>query len=513
MSFSLIGIIWVQMYWINNGIQVKEAQFDQLVNDALNDVVIGLEDNESVNFIHDQIANTTSEVIIQKDSFSTETKSIKKWVSQHFEIESDSEGDAFNYSMTTDNNGDGVKMKITINGDEQIIDINNKIETLEEIMDSTALIFSGTKEKLFGNRFGNVIIKMVNEFKDIENPIKHLLKDLAIEPIIKNKLADNGISAPFTYAIINDDAIVGAFSSENFEISDRNYTVSLFKHNLFGNSAQLALNFSGKNQYILKKMWLMVACSIIFTLIILLTFASTIHYMLKQKKLSEMKNDFINNMTHEFKTPISTISLAIDSITHPKVIKDDKQINHFADIIRKENLRMNKQVESVLTTALGDKDELEFDQNKINLNELIQKIPSRMKLQLDAYNATLNLNLTTEKLVLLADEMHLQNAICNLIDNAIKYNKNNPEITIDTNLVNGVCEIKITDNGIGMSSETQKKVFEKFYRVEKGNIHTTKGFGIGLSYVKTIVEAHKGSISLKSNLNKGTVITINMPTA
>jgi len=511
MSFSLIGIIWVQTYWINNGIKVKEVQFDQLVNHALNDVVIGFEDSESVNFIHDQIGNTTSEVIIQKDSSSKGSKSIKKWVSKHFEMESDSEGDAFNYSMTTDDHGDGIEMKISINGDEQIIDIKQKVETLEEIIDSTVLVFSEAKEKVFGNRFGNVIIKMVKEFNDIENPIEHLLKDLAIETIIKNKLKDNGITAPFTYAIINDDVILETFSSDNFQLSSANYKVSLFKHNLFGNSAQLALNFSGKNQYILKSMWIMVACSILFTLIILLTFASTIHYMLKQKKLSEMKNDFINNMTHEFKTPISTISLAIDSITHPKIIKDEQQINHFAAIIRKENLRMNKQVESVLTTALGEKNELEFDLSKIELNVAMEKIPSRMKLQLEAHNATLNLNLTSEKLVLLADEMHLQNAICNLIDNAIKYNKNNPIITIDTYLINGFCEIKITDNGIGMSSETQKKVFEKFYRVEKGNIHTTKGFGIGLSYVKTIVEAHKGSIALKSNLNKGTIITINIP--
>ncbi|MDG1476349.1 MAG: HAMP domain-containing sensor histidine kinase, partial [Vicingaceae bacterium] len=321
----------------------------------------------------------------------------------------------------------------------------------------------------------------------------------------------NGITAPFTYAVINDEKVIEAFSSEGFKLSDDNYTVSLFKHNLFDNSAQLALNFPGKNQYILKSMWLMVACSVIFTLIILLTFASTIHYMLKQKKLSEMKNDFINNMTHEFKTPISTISLAVDSITHPKVIKDEAQINHFADVIRKENLRMNKQVESVLTTALGEKNELDFDQTKIDLNSIIQNIPGRMRLQLEAHNATLNLNLSEQKLILLADEMHLQNAICNLIDNAIKYNNNSPVINIDTNLVNGFCEIKISDNGIGMNNEAQKKVFEKFYRVEKGNIHTTKGFGIGLSYVKTIVETHKGSIALKSKLDQGTIITINIP--
>ena len=510
MSFSLIGIIWVQIYWINNGIQVKEAQFDQLVNHALNDIVINFEDSESVNFIHNQISNVTSNVIAQKDSIRIKTKSIKKWV-QHIVIDSDSDENSFNYEMTTEEDGEGMEMKISINGNTQTIDIKENLKNLEQILDSNIIAFSGAKEKIFGDRFGNVIIKMVNEFKDIENPIEHLLKDLAIEPVIKNKLADNGITTPFKYAIINDDDIIETFSSDNFEISKENYTVNLFNHNLFENSAQLSLSFKGKNRYILKSMWLMVACSILFTLIILFTFASTIHYMLKQKKLSEMKNDFINNMTHEFKTPISTISLAIDSITHPKVIKDEKQINHFAAIIREENLRMNKQVESVLTTALGEKDELEFDQQKIDLNKLIQKIPSRMKLQLDAHNATLSLNLTTEKLMLLADEMHLQNAICNLIDNSIKYNESNPEITIDTNLVNGYCEIKISDNGIGMSNETQKKVFDKFYRVEKGNIHTAKGFGIGLSYVKTIINAHKGSIALTSKINKGTTITINIP--
>ena len=176
-----------------------------------------------------------------------------------------------------------------------------------------------------------------------------------------------------------------------------------------------------------------------------------------------------------------------------------------------ENLRMNKQVESVLNTAQGEKGELEFEKTEIDLTALIQKIPERMRLQLEAHNAQLNINHSTIPLLILGDEMHLQNAICNLIDNAIKYCSQKPEISLDTNIVNGFCEIKITDNGIGMSNETQKKVFDKFYRVEKGNIHTVKGFGIGLSYVKAIVNAHKGLIALKSKLNKGTVITINIP--
>lgn len=512
MSISLIGIIWVQMYWIHNGVTVKEAQFDQLVNDALNHVVTDIEDNESIDFVHKQLANVTSNVIVETDSLHHNSKKIKKWVKKIAKTDSNtSEGNSFNYEMTSDDSNEGMEMKISVNGNTQTIDIKNNLEKLEHLFDNDSLIVMDEHEFEFTNRFSNIVIKMAKEFKDIDKPIEHLLKSITIEPIIQSSLADNGINTPFTYAVLHNDEVIPQFSSNGFVVTRNSYKVSLFKHNLFDKSAQLALNFSGKRHYILKSMWLMVTCSILFTLIIILTFASTIHYMLKQKKLSEMKNDFINNMTHEFKTPISTISLAVDSITHPKIIDDKKQINHFADIIRKENLRMNKQVESVLTTALGDKDELEFDKVELNVNELLQNIPARMKLQLDAHKAKMNLNLSQNQLVISGDEMHLQNAICNLIDNAIKYNDNNPEITIDTNLVNGYCEIKISDNGIGMSNETQKKVFDKFYRVQKGNIHTIKGFGIGLSYVKAIVDAHKGSISLKSKLNQGTEITINLP--
>ena len=514
MSISLIGIIWVQIYWIHNGIVVKEAQFDQLVNDALNHVITDVEDKESSQFIHKHIAEATSEEIIDTSSIQNKTKKIKKWVNKFVKSNTEhSKDNSFNYEMTSDGSDEGMEMKISINGDSQVIDVQQNLEKLEKLGDflDDSLIVVGDEDMVFGNRFGNIMVKMIKEFKDIDKPIQHLLKSITIEPIIKSNLEDNGISTPFNYAVLNDDKVITQFSSDDFIISDDTYKVSLFKHNLFGNSAQLAVNFKGKKHYVLKAMWLMVTSSIVFTLIIILTFASTIHYMFKQKKLSEMKNDFINNMTHEFKTPISTISLAVDSITHPKVISDEKQINHFADIIREENKRMNLQVESVLNTALSEKEELDFNKTNLDLSTIIQEIPERMKLQLDANSANLILNQSDEKLTVLADGIHIQNAICNLIDNAIKYNESDPEIRIDTNLVNGFCEIKVTDNGIGMSNETQKKVFDKFYRVEKGNIHTIKGFGIGLSYVKAIIEAHKGLISIKSKPNKGTTITINLP--
>ncbi len=509
MSFSLIGIIWVQVYWIQNAIKVKEAQFDQLVNDALNHVVTNLDDNESIIFISDQLHDISSDIVITKDSLK-EGHNIKKWVKRFSSIDStNSEGESFNYQISADSDEEGMEMKINVNGDEKTIELKD----IEHLFSGDSSIFKAEKEIAIGKRFSNIIVKMVNEFKDIDQPIEHILKTVQLESIINTSLIDNGITTPFTYAVLHEGEIVTEFASEGFVLGQNNFNVSLFKHNLFDKSAQLSINFKGKKSYILKSMGIMLLTSILFTLIIILTFTFTVHYMVKQKKLSEMKNDFINNMTHEFKTPISTISLAVDSITHPKIIDDKTQINHFADIIRKENQRMNKQVESVLNTALGEKDEFNFDKTIVNINEIIQKIPERMKLLLEKNSTNLILTLSDTNLNILGDEMHLQNAICNLIENAIKYNNNTPKVNVESSLVNGFCEIKVTDNGIGMSSETQKKVFDKFYRVETGNIHTTKGFGIGLSYVKAIVNSHKGAIALKSKINQGTIITISIPAA
>ena len=325
MSISLIGIIWVQIYWIHNGIIVKKAQFDQLVNDALNHVITDVEDNESTHFIHKKIAEASSGVVVETDSIHHNAKKIKKWVNKIVKNNvKNSKEKSFNYEMTTDDSGEGMEMKISINGDNQVIDIQQKLENLEHLLDDDSLIVVGDDEMVFSNRFSNIMVKMVKEFKDIDKPIQHLLKSVTIEPIIKSNLEDNGITTPFTYAVLNNNKVITQFSSDDFEVLEDTYQVSLFKHNLFGNSAQLAINFKDKKHFIIKSMWLMVTSSIVFTLIIILTFATTIHYMFKQKKLSEMKNDFINNMTHEFKTPISTISLAVDSITHPKVISDKK---------------------------------------------------------------------------------------------------------------------------------------------------------------------------------------------
>jgi two-component system, OmpR family, phosphate regulon sensor histidine kinase PhoR len=253
--------------------------------------------------------------------------------------------------------------------------------------------------------------------------------------------------------------------------------------------------------------------AIIFTIIIITAFYLTVRTMLKQKKLSEIKNDFINNMTHEFKTPIATISLAVDALRNEKVVSDREKMNYFSTIIKEENRRMNRQVETILKAALLDKQEVQLLLRPMHAHDVIRDVADNFSLQLEDKKGRIELELNAENDFVEADEVHLSNLVNNLIDNAIKYSKEDqpPVIKIMTASSNRTIIITIEDNGIGMTKETAKRVFEKFYRAHTGNIHNVKGFGLGLSYVKTMVEAHGGNIKVDSILGKGSTFTIELP--
>ncbi|MFZ5976811.1 MULTISPECIES: HAMP domain-containing sensor histidine kinase [Hydrotalea] len=254
-----------------------------------------------------------------------------------------------------------------------------------------------------------------------------------------------------------------------------------------------------------------IAGAAVFMLIIIAAFFVTLRTLLNQKKLSEIKSDFINNMTHEFKTPLATISLAVDAIRNEKVQSDREKLNYFSGIIKEENKRMNKHVETILQAAITEKQELQLKKIQLHLHELIRKIVENYQLQLKEKEAKVVLQLNAKNDMLVADEVHFSNLLSNLIDNAIKYSKDNLEIKITTHSTNKYIVIMIEDNGIGMSKETMKRVFEKFYRAHTGNVHNVKGFGLGMSYVKTVIDAHKGKIRVDSTLGKGTTFTIEMP--
>jgi two-component system phosphate regulon sensor histidine kinase PhoR len=262
---------------------------------------------------------------------------------------------------------------------------------------------------------------------------------------------------------------------------------------------------------VLSEMRWMIVGAIFFTLMIITAFYITVNALLRQKKLSEIKNDFINNMTHEFKTPLATISLAVDALRNDKVAQDREKMNYFSSIIKEENKRMNKHVETILQAAVMDRQEITLNRVPLHVHDLIHEIMDNYTLQLEEKGARAELSLDAKFDFIEADQVHFRNLISNLIDNAVKYSKDNLLIKIATYNTNKAIGIRIEDNGIGMSKETVRRIFEKFYRAHTGNIHNVKGFGLGLSYVKTVVDAHDGKIKVDSILGKGSAFNLEIP--
>jgi len=256
-----------------------------------------------------------------------------------------------------------------------------------------------------------------------------------------------------------------------------------------------------------------ISISLLFTLLILSAFYLTVRTMLQQKKIGEMKNDFINNMTHEFKTPLATISLAVDAMRNDKVIQDREKLGYFSTIIKEENHRMNRQVETILKASQFESKDVELNLKAVSLHETVQQVVDNFKLQLEHAGGHITLFLRAPEYIVLADAVHLSNLLNNLIDNAIKYaRKHVPlQIQIETLVSNATIIMRIEDNGMGMSRDTLKRIFEKFYRAHTGNQHNVKGFGLGLSYVKSVTEALGGKIKADSTLGQGSVFTLELP--
>jgi two-component system, OmpR family, phosphate regulon sensor histidine kinase PhoR len=325
----------------------------------------------------------------------------------------------------------------------------------------------------------------------------------------------------FEFAVYSNSLIGDMVSSENFEaaMADTvNNASTIFQ--LAAPSGSESEGISPDENLIIivphvkkllwKQMWWMVAGAVVFTVIIIGAFFLTVRALLKQKKLSEIKSDFINNMTHEFKTPLATISLAVDALKNEKVQNDKTKMEYFSGIIKEENKRMNKQVETILQAALLDKQELQLNLKVTHAHSLIQSAINNIRLPIEEKQGELQVDLAATNDCVLVDEVHFTNVINNLLDNAVKYSKENLKIRLSTFNAGNHFKVKIEDNGIGMNKETLQRIFEKFYRAHTGNIHNVKGFGLGLSYVKTIIDAHKGKIKPESTPGKGSCFTIDL---
>lgn len=353
----------------------------------------------------------------------------------------------------------------------------------------------------------------INYYAKFEDRLsKEDLETIIYQTFDKNKFNSTieyalmGAKGELIYTSVNDSTLLK-------EIEQSSYNTQLFPDDFF--NAEFILHFLVKNetQYILKSMWAMLILSILFLIIIVSAFYYNISIIYKQKKLSLIKNDFINNMTHELKTPISTISLACEALNDKDLSRDEKNRARFINTIKEENQRLGGLVENVLQSATVEKETLNLKRELINLNVIIDKSIKNSALQVSNKNGQLDFILKAKNTLLEGDKTHLINVFSNLIDNALKYSTNIPIITISSeDVINGIV-VKIKDNGIGIAKEHQLKIFDKLYRIPTGDRHDVKGFGLGLSYVKSIVEKHNGTIKVESQLGKGSTFTIQLESA
>lgn len=335
-----------------------------------------------------------------------------------------------------------------------------------------------------------------------------------IDDVVEQSIRRSGIKTPYSYVIVNifqnPIASSGDFKNEYYSSAVQALLTvgsnSMYRETIY-------IHFNEDNNYVLRQMGWIFGASILFTIIIISAFSLTVRTLFNQKKLSEVKTDFINNMTHELKTPLATISLAIDALTNQKVIHDEEKIRYYSAMIKEENKRMNKQVEKILQAARIERQDIKLNLQDIDAHDVIRKVADNLTLQIQEHNGQLNLNLAANRHIIKADDVHFSNIVFNLLDNAIKYSDKDLRISIETAAQSGMIAIRIKDNGIGMNKETQTRIFEKFYRAHTGNLHNVKGFGLGLSYVKAIAEAHGGRVKVESAVGKGSTFTLLLPLA
>jgi two-component system, OmpR family, phosphate regulon sensor histidine kinase PhoR len=352
----------------------------------------------------------------------------------------------------------------------------------------------------------------INVYKDYKPKVDSLMLDT----ILRQELITEGITTDFVYFVTSSLSNIKA--NKNYREAQKDcdssgcfMKINLSPNNVFVTPQYLSINFPDQESYLLKTMWMMLGVSLMVILILVVAFYYTIATISKQKKLSVIKNDFISNMTHEFKTPISTISLAAEMLNDDSVTKTPEKQQRFVKMIRDENKRLSILVESILQTSILDKGEFKLKRSDLDVHEIINQAIQNTQLLIDQRQGNITKQLEATNCLINADKVHLTNIIFNLIDNAIKYTKDSPSILISTkNTLDGI-EISVKDNGIGISKENQRKIFDKFYRVPTGNVHNVKGFGLGLSYVLAVVQKHNGTINVESEIGKGSTFKIMMP--
>lgn len=518
MSISLVGLVVFQFYWIDGVIKNNKELFKRDVQEALSNVVDMLEKQEALHFAVDNfhtqfvwknhssdrpgevelIESTFQKKVVEIGEFMKDSTKQPLGLTFYFDTD-DKEASLEDVHIELKDNLKPHKKKVLVLEDSS--NVNKSEMTVEVQLRKVA-------------KKSEYLQVAMHELVSGKKPIRVRLNPRQLDSLLNISLLDRGIDIDYQFGVIDptdNEMFIKKVTHSLVDLEKTDMRVNMYPNDIIGEAGFLLINFPEQQSFLLKKIWLTLASSLVLILVIIFCFAYAIITIFRQKKISDIKNDFINNMTHEFKTPISTVSLACEALSDEEISSTAGLKERYLKIISDENKRLGLQVEKVLQMAVIERRDFDLKLEKVNLHEIIEEAMENIAIQVNKKGGTISKDLRAVKQSINADQMHLSNIVYNLLDNANKYSLEKPEISVYTKDSSKGIIINIIDKGIGMSKDAVLKVFEKFYRVPTGNIHDVKGFGLGLAYVKNMVEAHGGTIDVKSELNKGSDFKIFLP--
>lgn len=506
MSVSLIGIVAIQVYWINDSLKNKQQQFQSNVTIAL---------------------GRTSERIREKEETEAYNRYSKFYENEMFRTKTEITNYLFQQVDTTGNKSfvygtfleEGYKIPIGFSLPDTafVKKITSKRDFLSiKVVDKTNELGEGFEQQSFSDykRHTDYERRKFREILSQEKrilPVHKRIKSSELKNILKEELLKRSIKQDFKFGVY-DGGLATPIKSGYFNADpDKDYYYPLLEDENGNSKYRLYISFPDERESFFSEMMKILILSLLFISIIVIAFSASLYQLVRQKKISEIKTDFINNMTHEFKTPIATINLALDAIKNPKIINDEEKVKRYVQMIREENKRMHGQVESVLRISKLEKKQIEISKKTVDMTEIIETGIEHLSLLISDRKGSIKTHFKAITNEVLGNEFHLTNVVVNMLENAIKYSENAPKINVFTESTNKYFIFKIKDEGIGMSKNAQKYVFNKFYREHKGNIHNVKGHGLGLSYVKEIIDNHQGTVYVDSEKDKGSTFTVKLP--